>query len=255
MVNTRFLTTGYWSESKRPLVSLVFLLPMLLVYEIGILVLGKDAARNGADMWLRNLLDLVGFTQYFLLPLLTCALLLAWHHTSRHPWRFSWGVFYGMVLESILFALALFFVARVVGTLADKMIGQGDALALLAAVGRQTMANVIGYFGAGVYEELLFRLMLLPAIAGLLHVAGVQGKKGFLSAALISSLLFAAAHYKIDVGIAGVQLIRTTGDAFAWFSFLFRFVAGMFFALLFIYRGFGIAAGTHALYDILTVTF
>jgi hypothetical protein len=35
------------------------------------------------------------------------------------------------------------------------------------------------------------------------------------------------------------------------FSFLFRFLAGICFSLVFIYRGFGIAAGSHALYDIL----
>jgi hypothetical protein len=32
-------------------------------------------------------------------------------------------------------------------------------------------------------------------------------------------------------------------------------VAGVFFALLFLYRGFGITAGTHALYDILVGIF
>lgn len=63
-------------------------------------------------------------------------------------------------------------------------------------------------------------------------------------AVLVSSLVFAVAHY---VGHAG--------DTFYWFSFLFRFVAGVFFSILFIYRGFGIAAGTHAVYDILVGLF
>ena len=36
-----------------------------------------------------------------------------------------------------------------------------------------------------------------------------------------------------------------------WFSASFRCLAGIFFATLFVYRGFGIAAGTHALYDVL----
>jgi membrane protease YdiL (CAAX protease family) len=58
-------------------------------------------------------------------------------------------------------------------------------------------------------------------------------------AVLVTSVLFSAAHY------AGAH-----GETFDWFSFSFRFLAGAFFALLFVYRGFGIAAGTHALYDI-----
>jgi hypothetical protein len=38
---------------------------------------------------------------------------------------------------------------------------------------------------------------------------------------------------------------------FDWYPFVFRTVAGLFFSALFIYRGFGIAAGTHAAYDML----
>jgi hypothetical protein len=36
-----------------------------------------------------------------------------------------------------------------------------------------------------------------------------------------------------------------------WFGFVFRFLAGVFFSVLFVYRGFGIAAGSHAAYDVL----
>jgi membrane protease YdiL (CAAX protease family) len=60
-----------------------------------------------------------------------------------------------------------------------------------------------------------------------------------LGAVVLTSLLFSAAHY-----------LGPQGDRLELFSFVFRFVAGGFFALLFVYRGFGIAAGTHALYDI-----
>lgn len=61
-------------------------------------------------------------------------------------------------------------------------------------------------------------------------------------AAILTSLLFAAAHYRI---------VWPGGDDFQWFSFTFRFLAGMYFSVVFIYRGFGIAAGSHAAYDIL----
>jgi hypothetical protein len=53
-------------------------------------------------------------------------------------------------------------------------------------------------------------------------------------------LLFSAAHY-----------IGPLGDSFALYSFTFRAVAGLFFAMLFLLRGFGIAAGTHFFYDLL----
>ena len=75
----------YWQQSRRPLVSLAFVAPLLLIYEAGILWLGPQAMRNGADVWLRQLLDLLGFSQYFLLPLLTVGLLAGWHHVTRQP--------------------------------------------------------------------------------------------------------------------------------------------------------------------------
>jgi hypothetical protein len=56
---------------------------------------------------------------------------------------------------------------------------------------------------------------------------------------LLTSAIFSAAHY-----------VGPHGDLLDAFSFLFRFTAGAFFAVLFVFRGFGIAAGTHALYDI-----
>src|SRR3712207_2961655 len=80
------IRTGYWWASRRPLSSLVFVLPLLVVYELGVLALGPSAIRNGADVWLRQLLDLVGLPHYFLLPALTVGLLLVWQHLNRDPW-------------------------------------------------------------------------------------------------------------------------------------------------------------------------
>jgi len=62
--------------------------------------------------------------------------------------------------------------------------------------------------------------------------------------------MFAAAHY---IGQPDEPL--DLADILFWFSFLFRFLAGVFFSVLFVYRGFGIAAGTHAGYDILVGLF
>jgi membrane protease YdiL (CAAX protease family) len=107
------------------------------------------------------------------------------------------------------------------------------------------LARVVAYFGAGIYEELLFRLMLLPATIGLLKLCGIPSRWSLVAALLATSLIFSAAHY---------QIFTTIGDEFTWFSFIFRAVAGLFFSLLFLFRGFGIAVGAHALYDILVVT-
>jgi membrane protease YdiL (CAAX protease family) len=237
------LTVNYWQESARPLVSLAFVFPMLLVYEGGMLLLGPRAMRNGADVWLRHLLEFMGFGQYFLLPIVTSFILLAWHHVAHQSWRIRWPVLSVMLLECAALGFLLLVFAQVQGALfaspAADCAGAGVFLNLNAEIGR-----VVGFFGAGIYEELLFRLMLLPAIAAALRSAKASQRASLIAAALMTSLLFSAAHY---------QLFSSAGEAFDWFSFLFRFLAGVFFALVFIFRGFGIAAGTHALYDIFVV--
>jgi len=228
------LARGYWAESRRPWASLIFIAPLLLVYEGGLLVLGPHAVRNGADAWLRSLLEVLGFGEYFLLPLLTVCILVAWHHTTRQPWRLRPGLFWGMAGECILLAFCLLLLLNV-----QRGLSQAAGLAVALSVG-QHVGTAVGYLGAGIYEELLFRLMLLSGLIWLLRWMKVEPPQRLLTAVLASSLFFAAAHY---VGPYGYPLTA--------FSFLFRFVAGVFFAILFIYRGFGIAAGTHAGYDIL----
>ena len=212
---------------------------MLLFYEGGMLLLGPQALRNGADVWLRQLLSAIGFGQYFLLPLMTCAGLLAWHHTTRQRWQFSPRVLHGMLLES---AVLGFFLLIIAGSFSRSL-----ATAIPCGIPSQATLNInrlVGYVGAGLYEELLFRLMLLPSSAYLLRLLGLNRKMSLMIAAILTSAIFSAAHY---------ELFTSYGDVFQWYTFSFRIMAGLFFSVLFIYRGFGIAAGVHALYDIFTL--
>jgi hypothetical protein len=229
---------SYWSVSRQPLASLLFISPLLVAYEAGIIVLGPHAVRNGAEAWLRYLLDLVGFGQYFLLPLLTVSVLLGWHHTTHQPWRIPRGIFWGMAVESVLLAIGLRVILQLQG-----MLLQIGPVPTVAPGPMQYLVHFIktgiSYLGAGIYEELLFRVLMLSVIAWALRGSGLPRAAQTLLAVVASSVLFSAAHY-----VGGRESI-------AWFSFLFRFIAGVYFALLFQYRGFGIAAGAHAGYDIL----
>ena len=232
--------SAYWRETRRPLVCLAFVLPLLALYEGGVLVLGPSAIRNGADVWLRQLLDVVGLGSYFLLPLLTVAVLLAWHHTTRQPWKVSAGVLYGMLIESALLGFLLLILAHLQSSLMQQF--SATAAPLTTSIQQDAvkiLSSLISFLGAGVYEEVLFRLMLLPAVAALLGWLGTNTSLRITGAVILTSLAFSAAHY---VGVHG--------DSWHAFTFFFRFSAGVFFALLFVYRGFGVAAGAHALYDI-----
>ncbi len=229
----------YLRESQRPLASLAFTLPLLAAYEGGVLLLGTSAVRNGVDVWLRQLLDAFGLGSYFLLPALSVAILLGWHHTTHQPWNLSAGVLYGMLVESAALGIALLILAEFQATWTAALGGGAGLAASLHEKVTGLTAAVVSYFGAGIYEEMLFRLMLLPLAARLIALLGGKGRARTIGAVIITSSCFAAAHY-----------VGPHGETFSYYSFSFRFVAGGFFAALFVYRGFGVAVGTHAFYDI-----
>lgn len=247
------MAAEYWIQSRQPLVSLVFVLPLLVAYEVGVLVLGPQEVRNGADVWLRQFLELIGFGQYFLLPVLTICILLAWHHTTRQPWRFRAGVLWGMAVECLLLAFFLRLILELQGSLLQAIAAPTGDWGPRAAVGLSISGQLrpmIGFLGAGVYEELLFRLILLSLLAWTARRMGAARGEAVVAAVLVTSLAFAGAHY---IGPYG-EPVAWTSYSF-WFSFLFRFLAGVFFGVLFVFRGFGIAAGAHAGYDILVGIF
>ena len=79
----------------------------------------------------------------------------------------------------------------------------------------------------------------LGALLWLLSQLGCSTAAAACWGVVASSVLFSLAHY-----------VGPLGDEFTLYSFTFRFLAGLFFASLFVARGFGIAAGTHAAYDV-----
>ncbi len=209
-------------------------MPLLIAYEIGILWLGgRNAAalRSGADVWLRGGLEFIGLGVSWLPPLLVVLGLLVWQWIERHPWRVSWETLAGMFAECVVFA----FVLMLLGQLQSRVFSLS-----LTATEAETLARSLGFVGAGIYEEVLFRLTLLPAAFGVLRHTPLPRAWATSLAVLITSLLFSAAHH-----------VGPSGEPFDLFRFSFRAVAGGIFAVLFVFRGFGITAGSHALYDIL----
>jgi membrane protease YdiL (CAAX protease family) len=106
--------------------------------------------------------------------------------------------------------------------------------------------------GAGLYEELVFRVVLVGGLFWLFSTfrgkdSGENGWKSaspaYLLAAVTGAAIFSAVHY-----------VGALGDPFTLSSFTFRFLFGLALNGLFLARGFGIAAWTHAIYDVLVVT-
>ena len=232
--------TEYFRATKHPWPTLLLLLPLLVAYECGIVWLGgsnPDTLRNGADAWLRWGLEAFGLNQMIVAPALVAVLFIVWSWLRRfdRP-QALFSICSGMLLECFLFALALWGLSHGFAPFLDTL---GVPLSNKPAV-EQTVSRVVTFVGAGIYEEILFRLVLFSGLALLLKAALVPKSATVPIAACLSALMFAAAHH-----------IGPYGEKMNTYVFLFRTMAGVYFALLFQFRGFAVAAGAHACYDVL----
>jgi len=180
-------------------------------------------------------------------------------------------IFLGMLAEAALWAVCFGSIvgsltARLIGTIGHSsaadaiaapwptMIGGPHWLALTLAgpaippggtiAGAPTATKVMLALGAGVYEELVFRVLLVSAFAFIgRRLLGWRPALAASVAVAASALIFAAFHY-----------IGPYGDPLRLDSFVFRLLGGVAFSILYVTRGFGITAWTHALYDLMVLT-
>jgi hypothetical protein len=246
---------GYFAESARPLTSLVFVLPVLLFYELGIWLLGSTAIHNAASIWLRQLLNWLGFGQYLLLPILVVAVLMSWHHLLHQKWKLEFYAFGGMLAESVLWACMLVLIWRIVSPLLTALPTPppDNSMQDVAASLKRSLSLIVTYCGAGLYEELLFRLLMLPLVFAAFRVCHLSTTQAAITAVIFTSVLFSLAHYEISFGGGEKEISIWAGEAWNWGTFLFRLIAGIFFAVVFAYRGFGITVVAHVFYDVLTL--
>jgi hypothetical protein len=254
----------YWEESRAPRYSLLFALPLLLLYEglAAVLDAGQpNGIRNGADVLLRQMFVAVSGRYAPVVFGVTVLGLSVWFVTrdfkrTRAP--LEGGVFATMFAESLTFALLF---GTVVGTVTTHLIHPhlatawplghmslahapthgGASRAGLGMIGRQSTATrIMLSLGAGLYEELLFRVILVTAFAVSFRVLfGWRTWIAGTAAAIAAATIFAAFHY-----------VGPYGDVFRLDSFVFRLIGGLAFSALYLTRGFGITAWTHALYDL-----
>jgi membrane protease YdiL (CAAX protease family) len=233
-------TSRYLTDSRAPRYSILFAVPLLLAYE-GLAWFLTDPAgggiRNGADVILKSVFLSVGGQRGLLaFEVLFCALgvWLVARDWRRSPGPLRVSVFGGMLLESAFLAVL---VGVVVGRATNSLL---HMLAVPQAGSLDLPNQLMISLGAGIYEELLFRVVLVGALAAAgTRLLGWSTRTAGIVAAVLGALLFSAFHY-----------IGAYGDPLELPSFLFRFLAGLVFSGLYLVRGFGIAAWTHALYDV-----
>ncbi|MCZ2343572.1 MAG: CPBP family intramembrane metalloprotease [Bacteroidales bacterium] len=233
-------TEGYFSATRHPWACLLFLLPLLAIYEGGVFLLSGDSTmslRNGADVWLRWGLERYGIVQEWVPPTVVLGILLlrAGGNWSSRPGD-PFSTLFGMTLESVLYAVALWAVARNFEAFLQHWELPFAEIRIHTTAARQ----LITYIGAGIYEEVLFRLGLFSVLFFILRAVRIPAIAAFLLASGAAAVAFAAAHH-----------LGPQGEEYVPIRFLFRVLAGLYFTVLYCLRGFGIAAGAHAGYDIL----
>jgi hypothetical protein len=240
---------SYWTTSRAPRYSVTFALPLLILYEALAATLSRFAGeqmRNGADVMLRSVFVAAAGARgplIFVLCVIGVSVFLI-ARDLRGGKKLQPKIFAWMSAEAVVLALVF---GLVIGTVTAKLLTPFGSLAIGAAqpqnlgVGTRLMLSL----GAGLYEELLFRVLL---VSGLLLLArrvlawGPTLANTF--AVVIGALIFSTFHY-----------IGPFGDPFRVDSFVFRAIAGVAFSALYVFRGFGITAWTHALYDVLVLIF
>jgi hypothetical protein len=280
-----FAQDSYLERTSRPIYAIIFLLPFIIFYEVGTFrintdILNQSEIRVVAFVWLQNLLESVGFGGKFAWvapPLAVVVILTAMQITSGKQWRLWLGDMLPMAVECALLAVPLIVLtlflsssAKAEGNISRLENGHIRILAGAplncssvenrtssvtdrAGRGQQdqpVLANIVTGIGAGIYEELVFRLILICFLMLLLQdVLRLDHKNAIVLSVLISAALFSA-HHHIDFFSGRPNVI----DPFNWTRFAFRTLAGIYFAILFAIRGFGITAGTHAFYNIIAVS-
>ncbi len=214
--------------------SLVLVAPLFIAYEIGVMF--SDSV-NGADFVTRLVFDAVGrdVTNYLIVHLVLALLFLGVVFYLRANNSISLRRYPAVVAESAVWALTM---GSFIVFVMDRVLG--FELLALGDIGNKIFVSI----GAGVHEELVFRLGMMAGGAALLRYLGLKTGVALLVATFVSSVLFSAAHH-----------VGPLGDPWELQVFTYRFLAGIFFAALFYFRSFGHAVYTHFLYDVVVLVF
>lgn len=229
-------TERYLREGSGPLADLALTLPVFVVYHLGVVWMD---VQNAADVVTRELKSLAnssllaysGLTLAIGATLAGILLVLGRGHTLR------WQRFALVAAEGVLYAVAMRLVASYV-------VGK---VPLDAGAGAQSFGfftAVVLSLGAGFYEEVAFRVGLYGLGLKVLLAMMPEALPGQRLLASLGWAVFAAAAF------SAWHYVGAFGEAFELRSFVFRWVCGLVFTLIYAYRGFAPVVWTHALYDI-----
>ncbi len=272
-----FVKDSYLDRTSRPIYALAYLLFFLVVYEVGTIAFNPEILTRSLTetkvvvsfVWGQNLLKFLGFSErmtWIATPFAVVVILLALQMTSKTSWRVRFKDFGPMSIECILLAVPLIVLslgfnrsishAQQVSGNYQHSIVQTEVVSLSAEGfsrdGQETgesplLVDIVTGIGAGIYEEFVFRLILICLLMLLFQdMIGISWQSSVILSVSIAAILFSVHHH-----IFFVNGQFQTGEPFTFSRFIFRTLAGVYFAIVFAIRGFGITAGSHVFYNII----
>jgi Type II CAAX prenyl endopeptidase Rce1-like len=245
-VSPRSLKKGMGTPRKRsvlrrsdPLTSLLLVFPLFLAYQIGVLLM--PSVYNGADLITSQMLRLLhgNASTYLLINLCLAAGFVILVLAMKRKNEFDPRLFIPVLLESAIYALTM---GSLICLVMVDLLHVDPKLAIACATSPEQaglLSKIVLSLGAGVHEELVFRLIMVGGGTWLLsNVLGLRRPIAIVFTMLVSSVLFSAAHHIIG------------GEPYRTGAFVYRILCGLIFASIFQWRGFAVAVYTHALYDI-----
>lgn len=232
----------YFQSTHSLLYSYLISLPLLLLYEILIFIARPDSeqvVRISVDVWIKTLFSYVGQDVLSLTLIFVALLGIFVLYRERHKLSTLKGSYFmTMLIEASVYAFVLaLIISMTVSSLLQ--IAAPDTVASLSKLEQLALS-----LGAGLYEELFFRVILVSLLLLLLKLFIDKKILRYGLAMFIAAFLFSLVHY-----------VGELGDPFMLGSFLFRFLFGLALNAIYILRGFGMAAWTHAIYDIMVVVY
>ncbi len=235
---------SYMEQTHRPVVCLMFLLPIIIIYELGIMLTAggnPSSAFNErviAFQLFYQFLMLFGIGSFYLPGLAIVIILVCWQIATGNDWKINWRIIAGMAIESFMLAIPLLVLSHVANSYVERF---SSLSGTLTGTYTRWYEELLLSIGAGLYEELLFRLILITILSiVLMDIMKISEGPAIFFIVISSAIIFSLYHY-------------LGNESFRWHTFVFRSIAGGYLAGIFILRGFGITVGCHIMYDILVL--
>ena len=230
--------SNYFKQSKSPFYSFIFILPLFIIYEFGISAISSEdlpTIRNGADVLLRKVLPTIGLSGIYGMGLLLLVGILIAFFINKGKFKdisLRSNYFIFMIFESLFWSVILFVI-----------LSQGQLL-LGKGTGKLLIQQIVLSIGSGIFEEFVFRVLLVGGIA---LIVGIFIKKQYLYkmsiSIIIAAIIFSIFHF-----------VGEYADTPKISLFLLRLLAGIVLGYVYIFRGFGIAAYSHSFYNLIVFT-